>query len=351
MDRFLSPPMPSRSQRARSERRHLEPKMAAAVHEGQTRSTAEKAVMTQKHKGGKGDAASPALPILAQAPDCTDMLTPSLLVPDPAPQHSMSADTPITYIDVVRAVKDAMAPMMEAQANSLQRALQDIKSQFRQLSNQVTANEHRLGETFQDVHIIKEKYETLQKSHLQLSNKVDDLENRSRRCNLRLVGLPEIIKGPELFKFLQITLPSLLHIQEACSDIVIERAHRLGPTRSEPEARPRVVIFKMLSFLHKEAIWQASRKQRDIRWNNNRIFIFQDYSAEVTRARKEFSVLCSRLASENKKFALLFPARLRIYDGTSFKEFSSPADAEGFLREMQEAAGHTSPSADLPDQP
>lgn len=164
---------------------------------------------------------------------------------------------------------------------------------------------------------------------------LDDLENRSRRCNLRLVGIPETIKGPELFKFLQTTLPSLLHIQEACSDMVIERAHRLGPTRPEPEARPRVVIFKVLSFLHKEAIWQASRKQKDIRWNNNRIFVFQDYSAEVTRARKEFSALCS--------------ARLRIFDGSSFKEFSSLADAEGFLREMQEAAGHASPSTDLPD--
>lgn len=152
MDRFLSPPMSSKSQRARSERRHSEPKMAAATHEGLTRSAAEKASGTQKNKGGKGEAASLALPVMAQALDCTAAVTPSLLEPDPTPGHSMSAENPITYADVVRAVKDAMAPMMEAQANRLQRALQDIKSQFHQLSKQVTTNEHRLGETFQDVH-------------------------------------------------------------------------------------------------------------------------------------------------------------------------------------------------------
>lgn len=98
------------------------------------------------------------------------------------------------------------------------------------------------------------------KNHIKLNNKIDDLENRSRRCNLRIIGIPETVKGHDLFKFLQTSLPGILQIQEACSDMVIERAHRLGPARQTPENRPCVVIFKTLSFLHKEAIWQASRK-------------------------------------------------------------------------------------------
>lgn len=132
--------------------------------------------------------------------------------------------------------------------------------------------------------------------------------------------------------------------------MIIERAHRLGPARQAPESRPRVVIFKTLSFLHKEAIWQASRKTKEIRWNDSRLFVFQDYSSEVTRARKEFSTLCSRLVKENRKFALLFPARLRLYDGTSYREFTSVADAEGFLKELylaaQSASSPAHPAAD-----
>lgn len=250
----------------------------------------------------------------------------------------MPAETPITYSEVVRAVQDAMAPMMEAQSENLKRVMQDMKTQLHQLSQQVVNNEHKIGETFQDVHNLKEQYDALKKSHLQLSNKVDDLENRSRRCNLRIVGIPETVKGQDLFKFLQTELPSILQVQSVCSDMVIERAHRLGPTRQLMENRPRVVIFKTLSFLHKEALWQASRKQKEIRWKDARLFVFQDYSSEVSRARKEFSALCSRLVKDNKKFALLFPARLRLYDGTSFKEFSSVADAEGYLAELSRAA-------------
>lgn len=173
---------------------------------------------------------------------------------------------------------------------------------------------------------------------MQLSNKVNDLENRSRCCNLRIIGIPELIEGHELFKFLQSTLLDLLQIQYTCSDMVIERTHRLGPARSDPESRPRVVIFKILSFIHKEAIWQASCWHRDLRWNGSRLFIFQDYSSEVTRARKEFPGLCSRLVKENKKFALLFLAHLRLYDGSAFKDFTSVEYAEGYLKELQDAA-------------
>lgn len=99
--------------------------------------------------------------------------------------------------------------------------------------------------------------------------------------------------------------------------MVIERAHRIGPTRPEPNSRPRMVIFKTPNFIHKVTIWLASRRQKEIRWDGKRNFISSDYSSEVTRARKEFSGLCSRLVKENRKFALLYPARLRLFGGNN----------------------------------
>lgn len=104
---------------------------------------------------------------------------------------------------------------------------------------------------------------------MQLCNKVDDLENRLGRCNLRVIGVPEAVKGLDLLTFLQTTLPDLLNFKEECSGMAIESAHRLGPTRPEPNRRPRVVIFKTLSFVHKETIWSASRWQKELRWNGS----------------------------------------------------------------------------------
>lgn len=133
----------------------------------------------------------------------------------------------------------------------------------------VTANECRIRETFQDLSDLKSRYEALQATHHQLCIKVDDLEKRSRRCNLRVIGIPESVKGPHLIKFLQARLPELLNIQEECSGMVVERAHCLGLTRPEPNSRPRAVIFKSLSFVHKEAICTASRRHKDLRWHGS----------------------------------------------------------------------------------
>lgn len=313
MDKFLSTSMAHKQQRTRPERRQTESKMAAAA--------GPQAAMLQH-----------------EVTNCPLTTTEAQLG---AEQHSpsspvVSQDSPVTYNDVVRAVQATMTPLMEAHTLTLQQAVLEIKGQITQLSQAVSANECRLGEAFQDVSELKLRYKSLQKSYLQLNNKVDDLENRSRRCNLRVLGIPESVKGPELFKFLQRTLPELLNIQDICNDLVVERAHRLGPARSEADSKPRVVIFKSLSFIHKEAIWSASRKCKELRWNGSRLFIFQDYSAEVTRARKEFSPICTRLVKEGKKFALMFPARLRLFDGNVIKDFSSAADAEAYMTELRE---------------
>lgn len=269
--------------------------------------------------------------------------TPSIQVTSASSIHP--PEQPVTYAVVVRAVQEAMAPIMQAHTASLRNAVAELKGEINHLAQSVSMSEGRMGELFQDTTDLKQKYESLQKSYFTLSNKVDDLENRSGRCNLRVLGIPESVKGPELFNFLQTTLPELLHIEDSCSTMVVERAHRLGQARQTPDSRPRVVIFKSLSFVHKEAIWRASRKCKDVRWNGSRLLIFQDYSSEVTKARKEFANVCSKLISEGRKFAMLYPARLRLYLSSGFKDFTSAADAEGFLQELQDEANGPPPTA------
>lgn len=326
MDRFVTPAMPANKQRARSERRAQESKMAAVVVSSVTQQEPAAEAGCSAHETG-----------ITPSHSVTNVETSA---PQEQPQAGLmkhkTADSPVTYADMVRAVQDAVAPLLERHTTQLQQVVEEFKGQLHQIAITVHSTESRLGETFQDVHNLKENYDTLQKEHLKLCNKIDDLENRSRRCNLRILGLPETVKGPELFKFIQETLPDLLQISDTCSDMVVERAHRLGPARTSPGDRPRVVIFKSLSYVHKEAIWQASRKRKNLSWEGSRLLIFQDYSAEVTRARKEFAPLCSTMIKENRKFALLYPARLRLYDGNTFKEFTSAADADGYLRELRE---------------
>lgn len=63
--------------------------------------------------------------------------------------------------------------------------------------------------------------------------------------------------------------------------------------------------------------------------------------------RKEFSGLCSCLVKENKKIALLFPVWLRLFEGKSFKDFSSVEDAESYCGELKDAEKDLQASTDV----
>ncbi|KAG8558445.1 hypothetical protein GDO81_016995 [Engystomops pustulosus] len=86
-----------------------------------------------------------------------------------------------------------------------------------------------------------------------MADKIEDLENRSRRSNIRMVGLPESITLPHLHRIFSETLPQLLGMQ---SPVKVERAHRIGPLRESRspssqqtggEERSRQAIAKYLN--------------------------------------------------------------------------------------------------------
>ncbi|KAJ1125365.1 hypothetical protein NDU88_003797 [Pleurodeles waltl] len=63
------------------------------------------------------------------------------------------------------------------------------------------------------------------------------MEDRSRRDNIRLLGIPENEEGTDMQAFLSSTLSKLTSLD---FDPLLEfqRAHRVGPKRSDKSSRP-----------------------------------------------------------------------------------------------------------------
>ncbi|KAJ1139410.1 hypothetical protein NDU88_005783 [Pleurodeles waltl] len=70
-----------------------------------------------------------------------------------------------------------------------------------------------------------------------LCSKLMDLEDRSRRDNVRFIGFPENIEGEDLHRFLRDTLPRLTD-NAFDPPLEFQRAHLLGPQRTNKDARP-----------------------------------------------------------------------------------------------------------------
>lgn len=69
------------------------------------------------------------------------------------------------------------------------------------------------------------RLQTTEKHATTLADKLVDLENRARRNNLRLVGLPKHIKATELTMICKRDIPKALGLENECD---IERTYRSG---------------------------------------------------------------------------------------------------------------------------
>uniref|UniRef100_A0A803JZM3 L1 transposable element RRM domain-containing protein n=1 Tax=Xenopus tropicalis TaxID=8364 RepID=A0A803JZM3_XENTR len=93
-----------------------------------------------------------------------------------------------------------------------------------------------------------------------LKDKVADLEDRSRRNNLKLRGIPETITPPELEAYLKGLLETIMP-EAPQTDLTIDRIHRIPKPKTAPEPAPRDVLTKIHFFKTKEKLLQAARKK------------------------------------------------------------------------------------------
>ncbi|XP_057304910.1 uncharacterized protein LOC130641911 [Hydractinia symbiolongicarpus] len=111
-----------------------------------------------------------------------------------------------------------------------------------------------------------------------LKEKLREMEDRSRRNNLRIDGLAEHEKGS--WEDCKQKVKNLLKQKLNLENIIIERIHRVRPM-TEKEG-PRTIVAKLLNWEDKEAILMNAKKLK-----NTCIYIYEDFSAATRLIRKE----------------------------------------------------------------
>ncbi len=92
----------------------------------------------------------------------------------------------------------------------------------------------------------------------QLTEKMTDMEDRSRRNNMRLVGLPEGAEGSNAAGFLRVNLSKWIPSLKG-RDIEIDQAHRVYEGRKNSD-RPRTLIFRALRWHDRSEILKGARQ-------------------------------------------------------------------------------------------
>uniref|UniRef100_A0AAY4D8Z2 Uncharacterized protein n=1 Tax=Denticeps clupeoides TaxID=299321 RepID=A0AAY4D8Z2_9TELE len=210
---------------------------------------------------------------------------------------------------------------------------QSLRSGLRRTSTKrITEAESRVSHTEDEVVELHNKIAALEKAVQSLSEKAEDAENRSRRDNIRIVGLKEGAEGGRPVEFFQTFLPKLLGIETKHDAVKIDRAHRtLGPLKPN---RTRPVVIKLHNYTDKTKILAAAKKKGHLTYEGSNIFITQDLSVRVREARRAFNNVCGQLIQRGVRFAMRYPANLRFNLNGSDYSFHCAQDAQTFLSRL-----------------
>ncbi len=139
-----------------------------------------------------------------------------------------------------------------------------------------------------------------------LTEKMMDVEDRCRRNNVRLVGLPEGMEGPDAAGFLRVNLSKWIPSLRG-RDIEIDRAHRVydGGRGSD---RPR--IFRVLRWHDRSEILKGARQAYPVKCaqNNVTLLFFPDFSPATAIRRKAFGPVLKKMTALGLQPFLIYPA-------------------------------------------
>ncbi|XP_040286136.1 zinc finger protein 436-like [Bufo bufo] len=172
-----------------------------------------------------------------------------------------------------------------------------LRHDIDKISDRTTEVERRLGEVEDVAHQGENQVRALQQQVRALQPKVEDAENRRNN------------------------IPSF----------VVERAHRIPFKPLPPGAPMPPFILRVLNYGGRDAILAAARQLQDIKFENSRISFYPDFSSEVQKLRRQFTAVRACLREKGFRYAMLYPARLRIQDGDSVKFFTTPEEASDWL--------------------
>lgn len=173
---------------------------------------------------------------------------------------------------------------------------------------------------------------------------LDDIENRNRRNNIRVRGIPEIILHKDLDLTLQKIFASLMDSSPSNS-IELDRAHRaLGPRPSEND-RPRDVICRVHYFKQKDQIMSAARSKGPVSLDGYQVNLLPDLSRRTLQLRRALKPLLEALKAQNVLYRWGYPFALFAHKGDKSATFRSLGDLPNILSTF------SLPMISLPDWP
>ncbi|CAL1593479.1 unnamed protein product [Knipowitschia caucasica] len=251
----------------------------------------------------------------------------------PAPE----ANTATIDANMLQAFRDIVKEVIREENDGLReeisRAIAPIHKVLDDCTDKLRDHGQELFELDTRVTATEANYTELSNKYDKLVQKLDDIENRGRRCNLRLLNINEGLEQGDPTKFVADLLHEVLGGPNGLEKPpILDRAHRTSAQPSAAGGRPRPLIVRFHYYQEKERIQRLAREKGRLEFRGNPLLIFPDFSAELNRRRSAFNEVKALLRGKDRvRYGLLYPARLRVsWDGET-KVFDNPKSVKDYI--------------------
>lgn len=199
--------------------------------------------------------------------------------------------------------KTDMERMFAALENSLKTEMAVIHKDMGHMLERVEKVEKKTDFHAKMIKELKGEIKTLKLEHKEQAYRAEDQENRDRRKNLRIRGLPEPSQTENLKEVIGRVFNPII-LKEESNEIKIERVHRIRRPQGMSIDIPRDIIVRFESWEVKNHIWRNLKGKSPITFEGKEIQIFQDLSQETLRRRRTLKPLLKILQEQEIQLQL-----------------------------------------------
>lgn len=267
--------------------------------------------------------------------------------PNPSPTTSSTSEyhTTLSKADLDISLEAMYTRLATKFQTELHKTSHTLSQEIAALGSHIELLETKHDELALAYNDLSREHDSLATALSAIQAQVEDLDNRNRRNNLRLRGIPESETEliPAVIRLFKSLLPDYDSAAFKCDRI--HRAIRPKPPDDKP---PRDVVLCMKDFLIKEDILRASRNKQRITLDNHPIQIYPDISPTTLDRCRGLKEITTALQSARIHYRWGFPFKLLVpHNGTTFSSSSLHEGQEILVKlGLLDAACTPSPTID-----
>lgn len=229
--------------------------------------------------------------------------------------------------------KSDLALMRSGLEKVIKKELSAVRTDLAQVLERVEETEQRLDRHANAIRDLKSSTRNLYIAHRMALYKLEDQENRNRRNNIRIRGLPEATRDDDLAASVRGIFNTLLGNQ-ADHPLKIDRVHRALRPRNLSTDTPRDIICRLHYYEEKEIIMKKAREAESLDFDGAILSFFPDLARETLERRRALKPLTEKLRNAAISDRWGFPSALIAQRNGKSAILRFPEDLPAFCMDL-----------------